>query len=137
MEIMDVYAYRKLLAQPALADSSGTFSSVSGDFHMQQTGDQVNGCSTGHATGLIKTGGFDGRVLDFTWSEAADDGCPRHEDPAMLTLPTMASRSQASGGTTELRPAWGGRWQGTRTSRTLVHALIGNSRGAATRSKRN
>ncbi len=79
---MDVYAYGKPLVQRALPDNSGTFSSSYGDFHMQQTGSTVNGCYE-HANGLIENGGFDGRVLRFTWTEGEVDG-QRHGGPAML-----------------------------------------------------
>ncbi|MGB8258753.1 MAG: OmpA family protein [Terracidiphilus sp.] len=84
MEIMNVYAYGKPLVKRALPDNSGAFSSSYGVFHMRQTGATVNGCYT-HRAGLIENGGFDGRVLRFTWSEA-DEGAPRQNGPAMLTF---------------------------------------------------
>ncbi len=82
MEIMDIYAYGKPLAQTKLPDNSGTFTSDYGLFHMQQTGAAVNGCYE-HNDGLIENGGFQGRVLLFTWSEAGSDGS-RSGGPAML-----------------------------------------------------
>jgi len=84
MEIMDVYAYGKPLVERAPADNSGSFSSTYGDFHLQQTGATVNGCYESK-NGLIENGGFDGRVLRFTWSESVSD-TERHSGPAMLTF---------------------------------------------------
>jgi outer membrane protein OmpA-like peptidoglycan-associated protein len=67
MEIMNIYAYGKPLSKRPLADNSGTFSSDYGEFHIQQTGATVTGCYT-RSDGLIENGGFDGRVLRFTWN---------------------------------------------------------------------
>jgi outer membrane protein OmpA-like peptidoglycan-associated protein len=82
MEIMDVYAYGKPMEKRPLTDNSGMFSSSYGNFHMQQTGAAVNGCYE-HNNGLIENGGFEGRVLRFTWTEGEVAG-PRHGGPAML-----------------------------------------------------
>ena len=83
MEIMNVYAYGKPLGKRTLPDNSGMFSSSYGNFHMQQTGSAVNGCYE-HSNGLIENGGFDGRVLRFTWSEGEIAGAsawrPGHAD---------------------------------------------------------
>jgi hypothetical protein len=49
---------------------------------MQQSGSAVNGCYE-HSNGLIENGGFEGRVLRFTWTEGDIPG-PRHGGPAML-----------------------------------------------------
>jgi len=83
MEIMDMYAYGRPLATRPLADNSGTFSSSYGNFHMQQTGATVNGCYE-YKNGLIENGGFDGRVLRFTWTEGEVAPGERHGGPAML-----------------------------------------------------
>jgi outer membrane protein OmpA-like peptidoglycan-associated protein len=82
MEIMDVYAYGKPLEKRPLPDNSGMFSSSYGNFHMLQTGAAVSGCYE-YNNGLIENGGFDGRVLRFTWTEGEIPG-PRHGGPAML-----------------------------------------------------
>ena len=82
MEIMNVFVYGKLLVKRVLPDNSGTFSSSYGNFHMQQSGSAVNGCYE-HNNGLIENGGFEGRVLRFTWTEGEIPG-PRHGGPAML-----------------------------------------------------
>lgn len=117
MEIMDVYAYGKLLAKPVLGDDSGTFKSDYGDFHMQQTGVTVNGCYD-HADGLIENGGFDGRVLDFTWSEAASDGS-RHGGPAMLTFADDGQSFTGFWWNKGDTNGPGGEWHGTRTSKAI------------------
>jgi outer membrane protein OmpA-like peptidoglycan-associated protein len=82
MEIMNVYAYGKPLVKRPLPDNSGMFSSSYGNFHMQQTGSAVNGCYE-WKNGLIENGGFEGRVLRFTWTEGEVAG-PRHGGPAIL-----------------------------------------------------
>jgi hypothetical protein len=79
---MNVFAYGKPLEKRPLPDNSGTFSSSFGNFHMQQAGSAVNGCYE-HSNGLIENGGFDGRVLRFTWTEGDLPG-PRHGGPAIL-----------------------------------------------------
>jgi len=82
MEIMDFLAYGKVLTRRPLPDNTGTFSSSYGNFRMQQTGSAVNGCYE-YKNGLIENGGFEGRVLRFTWTEG-DMPSPRHGGPAML-----------------------------------------------------
>lgn len=83
MEIMNIFAYGKPLAKQVLPNNSGAFSSSYGKFHMQQMGSAVNGCYE-HNLGLIENGGFEGRVLRFTWTEADDNNAHRHGGPAML-----------------------------------------------------
>jgi len=118
MEIMDVYAYGKQLVKRKLADNSGTFSSSYRNFHMQQTGATVNGCYE-HRAGLIENGGFDGRVLRFTWSEA-DEGAPRQHGPAMLIF---ADDGQSFTGfwwyERNKSGSPDGGWRGTRVSREI------------------
>jgi OmpA-OmpF porin, OOP family len=81
-EIMNVFAYGKPLVKRPLSDNSGMFSSSYGNFHMAQTGSAVNGCYE-WSGGLIENGGFEGRVLRFTWTQG-EVGGPRHGGPAML-----------------------------------------------------
>jgi len=83
MEIMNVFAYGKPVAKQVLPNNSGAFSSSYGKFHLRQTGSAVNGCYE-HNYGLIENGGFEGRVLRFTWTEADDNNAHRHGGPAML-----------------------------------------------------
>jgi outer membrane protein OmpA-like peptidoglycan-associated protein len=81
-EIMNVLAYGKPLGKRVLPDNTGTFASSYGNFRMEQTGSAVNGCYE-HNNGLIENGGFEGRVLRFTWTEGAMEGA-RSGGPAML-----------------------------------------------------
>jgi hypothetical protein len=118
MEIMDVYAYGKPLVQRALANNSGTFSSSYGNFHMQQTGATVNGCYEWN-NGLIENGGFDGRVLRFTWTEG-EVGGNRHGGPAMLIFADDGQSFTGfwwHDGNTSGSPS--GSWHGTRISRDV------------------
>jgi outer membrane protein OmpA-like peptidoglycan-associated protein len=118
MEIMDVYAYGKPLVQRALANNSGAFSSTYGNFHMQQTGATVNGCYEWN-NGLIENGGFDGRVLRFTWTEGAVGG-NRHGGPAMLIFADDGQSFTGfwwHDGNTSGSP--NGDWHGTRVSRDV------------------
>jgi hypothetical protein len=118
MEIMDVYAYGKPLVQRALPDNSGKFSSSYGNFHMQQTGAAVNGCYE-YANGLIENGGFDGRVLRFTWTEGQVGG-NRHGGPAMLIFADDGQSFTGfwwHDGSTSGSPS--GSWHGTRISRDV------------------
>ena len=117
MEIMDVYAYGKLLAQPALGNNYGTFSSDYGDFHMQQAGVTVNGCYE-YKGGLIENGGFDGRVLDFTWSETGSGGS-RHGGPAMLIFADDGQSFTGFWWNAGNTSGTGGKWRGTRKSKDV------------------
>lgn len=83
-EIMNVMAFGKPLVKRVPPDNSGTFSSSFGNFHLQQAGASVNGCYEWN-DGLIENGGFEGRVLRFTWTESGDAGS-RHGGPAMLVF---------------------------------------------------
>jgi outer membrane protein OmpA-like peptidoglycan-associated protein len=117
MEVMDIYAYGKPLVKRPLPDNSGTFLSDYGNFRMQQTGATVNGCYE-HNYGLIENGGFDGRVLRFTWTEG--EPTSRHGGPAMLIF--------ADDGQSFTGYWWGegnakgspsGDWRGKRTSKEI------------------
>jgi outer membrane protein OmpA-like peptidoglycan-associated protein len=117
MEIMNVFAYGKPIGKRTLADNSGTFSSSYGDFRMQQTGSAVNGCYE-HNYGLIENGGFDGRVLRFTWSEG--DPTARHGGPAVLVFSDDGQLFTGywwGGGNTNGPPS--GAWNGKRISKTI------------------
>lgn len=117
MEMMNVLAYGKPLAKRALPDNSGTFSSDYGNFRMQQTGSSVDGCYE-HNNGLIENGGFDGRVLRFTWTEG-DMPSPRHGGPAMLIFADdgQSFKGYWWGGNASGPPNGG--WRGKRVSREI------------------
>ena len=114
MEMMNIYAYGKPLGKRPLPDNSGTFSSSYGDFHIQQIGITVTGCYM-YEGGLIENGGFDGRVLRFTWSS----GSPGSRDggPAIIVF--------TDDGKSFVGHFWHGtstnavRWNGTRISKDV------------------
>ena len=119
MEIMDVYAYGKPLAKRPLPDNSGTFSSSYGNFHMQVTGSAVNGCYE-HNYGLIENGGFEGRVLRFTWTEAGDAQGKRHGGPAILIFADDGqSFTGYWWGEGNIASSPAGSWNGTRVSKVI------------------
>jgi outer membrane protein OmpA-like peptidoglycan-associated protein len=117
MEIMSFNAYGKPLAKRVLPDNSGTFSSSYGNFRMQQTGSTVNGCYE-HNNGLIENGGFDGRVLRFTWTEG-DMPSPRHGGPAILIFADdgQSFKGYWWGGNASGPPSGG--WDGKRVSKQI------------------
>jgi OOP family OmpA-OmpF porin len=120
MEIMNVYAYGKPLVKRPLPDNSGMFTSSYGNFHMQQSGSAVNGCYE-WSGGLIENGGFEGRVLRFTWTQTSNEAGtgPRHGGPAMLIF--------SDDGQSFVGYWWGegdkgapsGKWDGKRASKAV------------------
>ena len=114
MEMMNIYAYGKPLGKRPLPDNSGTFSSNYGDFHIQQIGVTVTGCYV-FADGLIENGGFDGRVLRFTWSSGNPGS--RDSGPAIIVF--------ADDGKSFTGHFWHGKetnphdWNGTRISKDV------------------
>jgi len=103
MEIMNIYAYGKPVGKRPLADNSGTFSSDYGKVHIQQTGATVTGCYEA-GNGLIENGGFEGRVLRFTWNSGPANS--RDGGPAIMTF------------TDDGKSFFGHFWHGTNTNTT-------------------
>jgi len=117
MELMNIYAYGKPLEKRPLVDDSGMFTSSYGKFHMQQMGSAVNGCYE-HGGGLIENGGFEGRVLRFTWTEE-NGTAPRRGGPAMMIFSDDGQSFIGywwSEGATAGPP---GRWDGKRVSKDV------------------
>ena len=116
MEIMNIYAYGKPLGTRPLPDNSGTFSSDYGEFHIQQIGISVTGCYTEY-NGLIENGGFDGRVLRYTWNSASGPNGSRIGGPAIIVF--------TDDGKSFVGHFWHGtetnphNWNGTRTSKNV------------------
>jgi outer membrane protein OmpA-like peptidoglycan-associated protein len=130
MEIMNVYAYGKPLVKRPLPDNSGMFSSSYGNFHMQQTGSAVNGCYE-HNNGLIENGGFEGRVLRFTWTEGEVVG-PRHGGPAMLIFNDDGQSFTGYWWPDGDKGAPSGSWRGKRVAKDVdscPHWKPGNANG--------
>jgi len=115
VELMGVAAYGTVVAKQTMPDASGAYRSEFGTFRVAQRGVQGVGCYE-HKEGLIQNGGFDGRVLRFTWSETVDG--KRSSGPAVLVFP--------ADGKTFLGLWWNGadvtpagRWDGVLESRTI------------------
>lgn len=118
MELMSFNAYGKSLVTRPLVDNSGTFESDFGNFRLQQTGSAVNGCYE-HKEGLIENGGFEGRLLRFTWTES-QDGEKRHGGPAMLVFSNDGQSFTGywwNDGNQNGAPD--GRWSGKRASKDI------------------
>lgn len=116
MEIMNISAYGNAVSKRPLPDNSGTFDSSYGHFHIQQIGSAVYGCYE-HNYGLIENGGFDGRVLRFTWKEG--EGKDQKSGPAIMVFPDDGQ---------SFRGVWwyegnvvgmGGLWVGKRISKQI------------------
>ncbi len=114
-ELMGVAAFGKVVAKQPTGDHSGAYESQYGTFRVQQSGITATGCYE-YKNGLIQNGGFDGRVLRFTWVET--QGGTTNTGPAIMVFP--------SDGKTFLGLWWhdqetslGGRWDGTLTSKTV------------------
>jgi outer membrane protein OmpA-like peptidoglycan-associated protein len=118
VELMGFGAYGKVLAKTKLPDVSGVYSTTFSNFRIQATGATATGCYE-HKNGLVQNGGFDGRVLRFTWAEdAKGDGSTKESGPAVLVFP--------SDGKTFLGLWWrgadkksSGRWDGTLLKTTV------------------
>jgi outer membrane protein OmpA-like peptidoglycan-associated protein len=74
IELMDFRGYGKQLTHTPFQNASGTYSSSFGNFHVKQEGTSVTGCYE-HAGGLL-TGGIEGRIMKFTWSEEGNKKGP-------------------------------------------------------------
>jgi outer membrane protein OmpA-like peptidoglycan-associated protein len=74
IELMDFRGYGKQLTHTPFPDASGTYSSSFGNFHVKQEGTSVTGCYE-HQGGLL-TGGIEGRIMKFTWTEDGNSKGP-------------------------------------------------------------
>lgn len=115
VELMGVGAFGTVVTKQTMPDASGAYDSEFGTFRVKQLGVQGVGCYE-HKNGLIQNGGFDGRVLRFTWSETFAG--ETRSGPAVLVFP--------ADGKTFLglwwngnEPAPAGRWDGKLASRTI------------------
>lgn len=90
-ELMDVAAYGRPLTAIPPPRAAGRFDTSFGTFRIAQDGVAAAGCYD-NAFGLINNGGFEGRVLRFTWSEKNDDGTPRGRGPAIFIFSDDGTR---------------------------------------------
>jgi OOP family OmpA-OmpF porin len=114
-ELMEVAAFGRQLTHTPPPDNSGTFKSSYGRFHLLQQGATVTGCYE-HDLGLIENGGFDGRVLRFTWRQ----GKKGHYTggPAILIFPADGKSFRGFWAYQGNRN-FAGVWNGTRVSRKV------------------
>ena len=114
-ELMEVSAWGRQLTHTPPPDNSGTFKSNYGLFHMLQNGATVAGCYE-HDEGLIENGGFDGRVLRFTWRQ----GKAGHysSGPAILIFPADGKSFRGFWSYTGNK-RFDGVWNGKRVSRKV------------------
>ena len=73
-EIMDFRGYGTQLTHTPFLNVSGTYHTNYGNMHLLQQGTSVTGCYE-HAGGLL-TGGVEGRIMRFAWTEAGSKGGP-------------------------------------------------------------
>ncbi len=115
LELMGFAAYGKRVDSLPRPDASGAYATSFGTFRVLATGSTATGCYESK-NGLIKNGGFDGRVLRFTWSETTGEGT--HSGPAVLVFPADGKSFLGlwwNGA--EAKPA--GRWDGKLTGKTV------------------
>lgn len=117
IEIMNVFAYGNPLVKRPPPDNSGMFSSSFGNFHMQQTGSAVSGCYEWE-NGLIENGGFEGRVLRFTWTQGESAGS-RRGGPAMLIFSDDGQAFTGYWWNDGDKGAPSGSWHGERIAKTV------------------
>lgn len=114
-ELMEFSAWGRQLTHTQPPDNSGAFNSNYGMFRMVQTGATVAGCYE-HAEGLIENGGFDGRVLRFTWREGEAGNYRR--GPAILIF-AADGKSFRGFWASEGVKGFNGVWNGKRVSRKV------------------
>jgi outer membrane protein OmpA-like peptidoglycan-associated protein len=81
IELMDFRGFGKQLTHTVFANASGTYETNFGNFHLKQEGTSVTGCYE-HAGGLL-TGGIEGRIMKFTWTEEGPD---KKKGPAIMVF---------------------------------------------------
>ena len=84
-ELMDVAAWGRTLAPVPVPPVTGAYESQYGRFRIAQDGISAEGCYE-YDYGRIENGGFEGRVLRFTWSEKNEDGSFKSRGPALFVF---------------------------------------------------
>ncbi|HEY0252991.1 MAG TPA: OmpA family protein [Kofleriaceae bacterium] len=114
-ELMGFGAFGKVVTKVPVADFSGAYDAgTNGTFRVKQTGVAATGCYE-HANGMIENGGFDGRVLRFTWVQTTG---VRSSGPAVLVFPSDG-KSFLGLWWNEGETGVGGRWEGKLTNKTV------------------
>jgi outer membrane protein OmpA-like peptidoglycan-associated protein len=81
IELFEVRGYGSQLTKTPFVNTSGTYETNYGKFHLLQEGTSVTGCYE-HADGLLN-GGIDARVMRFTWMQG-----PERKGPALMVFST-------------------------------------------------
>lgn len=113
-ELMDIAAYGRLLAPVPVPPLTGRYDTNYGPFRLFQDGIAAAGCYD-LSNGLILNGGFEGRVLRFTWLETNGDGSQRGTGPAVMIFPDDGQRFVGyywNSGSDKIA----GRWDGERVA---------------------
>ncbi|MEO8218522.1 MAG: OmpA family protein [Acidobacteriota bacterium] len=108
-ELMDFRATGRQLTHTPFQNVSGTYATDYGNFHVRQEGNSVSGCYE-YSQGLL-SGGVDGRIMKFTWSEGKDKG-----GPAIMVFTSDGQQMVGLwwfAGQTNVTP---GAWNGKKTS---------------------
>jgi len=108
IELMDFRATGRQLTRTPVENISGTYDTNYNDFHIRQEGTSLTGCYE-YAEGRL-TGGIEGRVLKFNWSEGEKRG------PAIMVLSPDAKQLFGLWWNEGNTDAQGGVWNGKKTS---------------------
>lgn len=120
VELMGIAAYGNQLTQTPPPKVTGTYEGDFGPFRLMQEGASASGCYE-HKEGLIENGGFDGRVLRFTWSESSGQNQPRNKGAALLIFPGDGSTFTGYWWNEGGKGAPAGDWKGKR-----INANVGS-----------
>ncbi|MFT3698215.1 MAG: OmpA family protein [Kofleriaceae bacterium] len=116
-ELMGFGAYGKVVKKQPVPDFSGAYDGGGeGMFRVKQTDAQAIGCYE-HQNGLIANGGFEGRVLRFTWKQQVS-ATEWKGGPAVLVFPSDG-KSFLGLWWNEGEKGRGGVWEGKLTSKTI------------------
>lgn len=108
IELMDFRATGRQLTKTPVENISGTYETNYNDFHIRQEGTSLTGCYE-YQEGVL-SGGIEGRVLKFTWTEGQSHG------PAIMVLSPDAKQLFGLWWHEGATNGHGGIWNGTKTS---------------------
>lgn len=112
VEIMDFRGYGTQLTHTPFPDVSGTYDTNYGKMHLLQQGTSVTGCYE-HAGGLL-TGGVEGRVMRFTWTQTGNS-----RGPAVMVFSPDGKNLLGLWWNEGGEKAVGGTWKGPKLTTTV------------------
>jgi len=112
IELFDFRAYGEQKTKTPAPSVSGTYATNYSNFHLQQDGASVSGCYE-HDGGLVTSGGIDGRVTRFTWTQTSSRG------PAVFAFSPDGKEMLGLWWYDGQTDGPGGLWYGKRTSDTV------------------